>query len=453
MLQQVEYDVGKFTSWVWKLPNLFSLRRRGHLVATSRVKASLVLAYFVWLATIFIPAGYAFVTHNYAWLLLILVAPISVIVCLSAGSFALQTLIVGPAQRKQVLAAKSKLQGMQSTRIGVLGSYGKTTMKELLLTVLSEGLEVAATPGNQNVIISHARWVLSKLKGSERVLIFEYGESQPGDIKRLGGFSSPEYAVVTGLAPAHLDSYPDLQSIVDDFSSIKDYVSDERLYVNGDVRLLESTFNDANLYKSSGTSLLRAKNVSVSFEGTDFTVMRDSKEISFHTGLMGRHQIGPIIAVISIALDLGMSLDQIKAGVSKTNSFEHRMQSRKLSGAWIIDDTYNGNLEGLRAGLSLLSELPAKRKIYVTPGLVDQGEETTRVHNELGNLIAKASPDKVVLMKNSVTSLIESGLKEGSYLGELIIETNPLEFYTNLEHYLASGDVIMMQNDWPDSYQ
>jgi UDP-N-acetylmuramyl pentapeptide synthase len=128
------------------------------------------------------------------------------------------------------------------------------------------------------------------------------------------------------------------------------------------------------------------------------------------------------------------------------------MQPYQLQGAWVIDDTYNGNLEGIRAGTVLLAELPAKRKIYVTPGLVDQGAEKERVHKEVGRLISEAQPDMVVLMRNSVTGYIEEGLKAGGYSGEVRIETQPLEFYTNLSHFVATGDVVVMQNDWTDNY-
>ncbi len=128
------------------------------------------------------------------------------------------------------------------------------------------------------------------------------------------------------------------------------------------------------------------------------------------------------------------------------------MQPYQLAGAWIVDDTYNGNLEGIRAGTQLLAELDARRKIYVSPGLVDQGEETEHVHFEMGQLIAVAKPDLVVLMQNSVTQYIETGLKQARFKGELQIETNPLEFYTNLTHFVATGDLVVMQNDWTDNY-
>jgi UDP-N-acetylmuramoyl-tripeptide--D-alanyl-D-alanine ligase len=127
------------------------------------------------------------------------------------------------------------------------------------------------------------------------------------------------------------------------------------------------------------------------------------------------------------------------------------MELRRVGGAYVIDDAYNGNLQGIKAGLSLLSDLPAKRKIYVTPGLVDQGKDTAKIHNEIGKLILDANPDKVVLIKNSVTDDILAGMK--GYSGEVIIETNPLPFYLNLDKFLATDDLLLMQNDWPDNYK
>ena len=128
------------------------------------------------------------------------------------------------------------------------------------------------------------------------------------------------------------------------------------------------------------------------------------------------------------------------------------MQPRSIRGAWILDDSYNGNIDGMQAGLKLLQELPGKRKIYVTPGLVDQGEETQHVHEELGRAIAEANPDRVVLMHNSAIAAIEKGLKIGNFKGELQVEHYPLDFYLNIEHFVAAGDVIMLQNDWTDNY-
>ncbi|HSX24320.1 MAG TPA: Mur ligase family protein, partial [Candidatus Saccharimonadales bacterium] len=291
-----------------------------------------------------------------------------------------------------------------------------------------------------------------QLKEGNKVLIFEYGEGKPGDIKKLADFSLPHYGIITGLAPAHLDAYASLEAVADDFAYMNAAVGAPNLYINGTSELLRAKL-DGNYYDQSGIPGWRTDDIKINFSGTDFTLSNQDRKLELHTGLLGKHQVGPLSAAVALAAKLGLNDKHIIAGVAATVPFEHRMQPRQLHGAWIIDDTYNGNIEGMRAGLELLATLPGKRKIYVTPGLVDQGEETEKIHHELGTLIATAQPDKVVLMNNSVADYISASMHAGRFKGELVVEKDPLGFYTNIEHYVAAGDVILLQNDWPDSYQ
>ena len=190
----------------------------------------------------------------------------------------------------------------------------------------------------------------------------------------------------------------------------------------------------------------------MNLDGTRFTLKKGKRSLRLHSGLLGRHQIGPLSLVAALAAEFGLSDEQIEAGIAKTKPFEHRMQPYQLGGAWIVDDTYNGNIEGIRVGTELLKELPGKRKIYVTPGLVDQGSETAAVHEEMGRLIAEAKPDIVVLMQHSITPYIQKGLSQNGYEGDVQTVADPLAFYQNLSLFVAAGDLVLMQNDWTDNY-
>lgn len=451
MLQQFDYSPGKFLEWIASYPNLFKVQKRGKLHFTSRAKLMVAAAYLSWGFVLVAGVMAAYLQTRFL-LVLILLAPAVSALSLLFITLVLQAAIVNPRQNREIRAAKAKLAKSSAQRIAVMGSYGKTTMKELLVTVLSEAKKVAATPGNKNVLISHARWVNENLEPDAEILIFEFGEGRPGDIKKLTDFSSPTMAVVTGLAPAHLDAYESLEAVASDFAAIQDVVSHENTYVWGENQLLKQKIQ-GNYYTSSGLGDRQVSNASVDFTGTSFMLSNGSKKLQLKTGLLGTHQIGPLTAVVAIASKLGLSNEQIIAGVAKTVPFEHRMQPRQLHGAWIIDDTYNGNIEGMRAGLELLKTLPAEHKTYVTPGLVDQGNKAENIHIELGELIAAAKPDQVVLMQNSATSFIQAGLQKSGFKGEVKVEVDPLEYYTHIEHYLAAGDLVMLQNDWPDSYK
>lgn len=459
MLQSTEYQVEPYLHWFWRTQNFSTVMKRRTLEPTKAARllllalrvgitlqtvAALLLIYLG--TTHHLVGGIAFgaallIAYPAVWAHL-------VVVPLILGRW----FISKPAERKLIEQSRSIFAQHPGIKIAVAGSYGKTSMKELLLTVLSHGLNVAATPANKNVSISHA-YFARKLSGKEDVLIIEYGEGAPGDIARFAAITQPTHGVITGLAPAHLDHYKTLHAAGEDIFSLSRFVAPEKLYVNADSPSIEPFLKPEFQTFSTASALgWKVSQLQTDVIGTSFMLTKGTSTLRLQSGLVGKHQAGFLSFVAALALELGLTAEQVKAGVAATKPFEHRMQPYQLGGAWIIDDTYNGNLEGIRVGTQLLADLSAKRKIYVSPGLVDQGAESKRVHTEMGGLIAAAHPDIVVLMQNSATGYILSGLEEAAYKGEITVESNPLEFYTNLQHFVAAGDLIVMQNDWTDNY-
>lgn len=451
MLQAVEYDAGKFLKWLTHRPNLRYVMKRGKLVQTRKAQALIAAAALLFLLNYLVGFWLLINLELALAVAVVLFQPLITAVILAACVWA-SGLILNQVRRPLLGQARERLQQHKAIKVAVLGSYGKTTMKEILATVLGRAKTVKATPGNMNVPISHARWVTNEVEGSEDVLIFEYGEGQPGDIARMAELTVPDYAVVTGLAPNHLDKYPSLDAVAKDLAAISQFVKAAKLYVHDDGTGLVKELPGAVAYSLGQVGDWRISNIKVGYQGTKFTMSKKDVKLTLVSRLVGRHQVGVLAAAADLALQLGLTAKEVVAGIAQTRPFEHRMQARELHGAWIIDDTYNGNLEGIRAGLQLMQELPAKRKIYVTPGLVDQGQETEPVHREIGRLIAAAKPDKVVLMQNSVTDFIRGELQAAGYSGELSIETDPLHFYSNIEHTVAAGDLVVLQNDWTDNY-
>jgi UDP-N-acetylmuramyl pentapeptide synthase len=459
MLQSTEYQVGPYLKWIARTKDFGTVMKRRTL---DRTKAARLLLAAVRLGILLqIAAGAALIYFGangdiaggiWFGIALVIVYPLTWPYLLVLPLMLGRWFISRPAEMELVNRSRKIFAEHPGVKIAVAGSYGKTTMKELLSTVLSEGLKVAATPANKNVSVSHARFA-DKLDGDEDVLIIEYGEGAPGDVARFAQITQPTHAVITGLAPAHLDQYKTLKAAGDDIFSVADHLQEKNVSVNDDADSVKPWLKPS--YRTFDTKQAlgwKVSDIEVALDGTSFTLSKGKKSLKLHSGLVGRHQVGFLAFVAVLGLELGLTNKQVEAGIAKTAPFEHRMQPYQLGGAWVIDDTYNGNLEGIRAGAQLLHDVEAQRKIYVTPGLVDQGEESERVHTEVGELIAAAKPDIVVLMKNSVTSYIKRGLKKGGFAGELRIETEPLEFYTNLAHFVAAGDLVVMQNDWTDNY-
>ena len=459
MLQSNEYHAGPYLAWYWHTTDFSSVEYRRNLDATRAARllllalrlgmaaqiavGLLLVALWKWHGLI---AGWQFglallVSYPVVW-------AHAAVVPLELG----RLFIVRPKQRQAVKASEKIFKRHKGAIIAVVGSYGKTTMKELLLTVLSGGKKVAATPANKNVAISHA-YFAHTLQGDEDITIIEYGEGGPGDVAHFAEVTHPSHAIITGVAPAHLDRYKTTENAAKDIFSVAQFVDASKVYVNAESAIAKAHSDQAyNLYDQHGALGWQVNDVSVGLDGTKFTLQKGKRTLALHSGLLGRHQIGPLAIAAALADSFGLTDAQIKAGIAGTMPFEHRMQPYNLGGAWIIDDTYNGNIEGIRAGTTLLAELPARRKIYVTPGLVDQGKESDAVHTEMGRLIAAAKPDVVVLMRNSATAAIRRGLDEAHFTRQVLVENDPLNFYTNLQTFVAAGDVVLMQNDWTDNY-
>lgn len=461
MLQNTEYQAGPYLRWYWRTTNFSKVTYRRQLDRTRPARLLLLTLRLGMLLQI--AAGLLLLALWYwrdlagGWqfgLALLLSYPIVwahvVTIPLALGRW----LVIAPRHRRQIKRSEKIFAQHPGIRLAIVGSYGKTSMKELLLTVLSEGKKVVATPANKNVAISHARFAKT-LQGDEDIVLIEYGESAPGDIARFARKTHPTHAVITGVAPAHLDQYKTVERAARDIFTIADFVSADKVYVNAESLLAQPYLKKhPQLQPYSRQSVLgwRIGSVQVDFDGIQFTMTKGKQRLALYSALMGEHQAGPLALAAALAAEFGLTPEQISAGIAKTAPFEHRMQPYQLSGAWVIDDTYNGNIEGIRAGTALLKALPAKRKIYVTPGLVDQGRQNQEVHQEMGRLIAASQPNQVVLMHNSTTPSIIDGLKAGGYSQEIIVEDDPLGFYTNLHAFIAAGDVVMMQNDWTDNY-
>lgn len=460
MLQSTEYEAGPYLKWYWQTNNFSAVMYRRTLHRTKAARLLLlvlrlgILVEIIAGITLIALWHFADYTSGLAFGLALVVGyPVIwahlIVLPLVLG----RIFIVRPRQWRQIEASKKIFANFSGAKIAVAGSYGKTSMKELLLAILSEGRNVKATPANKNVSISHAHFA-QKLSGDEDILIIEYGEGRPGDVARFTEITQPTHAIITGLAAAHLDKYKTVQNAGVDIFSVAQNLPEDAVFVNAESPEAREFIKPGyNTYSEAGVLGWQVHNVRVSVNGMEFTMKRDRQTLELKSGLLGRHQVGPLVLAAALALEFGIEPAEIRRAMAKTKPFEHRMEPYQLGGAWIIDDTYNGNLEGIRVGTALLKELPGKRKIYATPGLVDQGKDSARIHRAMGQLIAGAQPDIVVLMQHSVTPDIQAGLEKAGFAGELIISDDPLDFYNNLQLFVAKGDLVMMQNDWPDNYK
>jgi len=458
MLQATEYNLGDYLAWFWRAPNLGHVQVRHQLKLTPKARLLLRAARAITLMvllSVVILAAHAALVGSLIWLvaaaLVLLAAPALTAYALAIPLWLGRQLIQNPRERTIIAAAASTIQNHPAFRIAIAGSYGKTTFKDTLATVLMSGRRVAATPGNMNTPLGISRFA-SRLTGEEQVLIFELGEYYPGDIRELCKLTNPQLGIITGINEAHLDKFKTLAATTATIFELADALPGGPVYKNGESPVVRKhAGDDPLLYTRDGVNGWHIAHLKISLDGTSFTATREHTTIHAHSRLLGAHQVGPLVAIIDIASRLGLTPQQIEDGLAATKPFEHRLEPRPLAGATLIDDTYNGNSDGIHAGLALLKAADARRRIYVTPGLVGQGSQTAAVHRHIGADIAPVA-DVVVLMQNSVTSYIQDGLKQAGFQGQLQIIADPVRFYANLDQFVAAGDVVLLQNDWPDNY-
>ena len=460
MLQASEYSPGEYIKWFWRSRDVGKVMYRRKLVYTPVAISLLVLAWLLGLVqfifiSVLVGGSISGLRDGFQFLAfaLFLAQPIITAHIMALPVVLGKLFIVAPMNMIRVDKAKHIFAATNAKKIVVAGSYGKTTMKEILGIVLASEKNVAMTPGNMNTTAGHARFA-AKLTGKEDILILELGEYEIGDVAKYCHTIQPDYGVITGLAPAHLHNFGTLEKAGENIFGVADYVDSNHLYINDENETLKPFVKkDFNRFSRTATLGWSIAHVKTSLEGTSFTMQKGKKILKLKSGLVGNHMVGPLAFAAAFAIEeFGFSKKSVEAAIARTKPFEHRLQPTKLpTGAWLIDDTYNGNIEGVRAAVMLLKEVKTKRRIYVTPGLVEQGIENVSVHNQLGELIADAV-DEVVLMRNSTTPLIEAGLTNANYKGVLRKIDEPLKFYESIPYLVSAGDVILLQNDWTDNY-
>jgi UDP-N-acetylmuramoyl-tripeptide--D-alanyl-D-alanine ligase len=457
MLQLSEYNVGDYLDWYHRTKDFSHVERRKHLVKTSKALLVWTLAWVIQIALyggVIIAVAYVETPLRYVIAIAgVMIAPYLTPYVLIVPLLVVRFFVQRPIELSITRQARRRLSSHPAVKIAVAGSFGKTSMREILRTVLSEGKKVAAPPHSYNTPLGISRFI-EGLKGDEEILVFELGEYYPGDVRKLSELTQPELGVITGINEAHLHKFKKLERTVGTIFELADWLGDRPLYVNGESPLARSSARAGNIiYTRQGAGKWSVKSSSTGLDGTKFVLALDGSEYSVTTHLLGLHQIGPLIAAADIASELGLSPEQIVRGLAAVTPFDHRLQPQTdQEGVTTLDDSYNGNPSGVKAVIDFLQSVKAHRRFYVTPGLVEMGPKTAEIHNAIGHQLADAGIEEVVLIRNSATPYIEQGLREASFKGHITwFEDGPAAFKA-LPQLTVKGDVVLLQNDWPDQY-
>ena len=341
-------------------------------------------------------------------------------------------------------------------RIGITGSYGKTSTKFLLKEILSVKWNVLATPGSFNTTMGVTRVIREMLTPAHQVFIAEMGARHPGDIRELVELVHPTIGILTSIGPQHLDTFGSIEGVAAAKKELIDGLPDNGIAVlANDGAWCTRVYENCSLKeKYLAGSLLEAKNIEIGPWGTRFTLLdtQTGEEATCSTKLLGRHSIDNMMLCCITAKKLGMTLPEIAIGIARCKPVEHRLQLLDAGqGITIIDDAFNSNPAGAKAAVEVLSAFPGRR-IIVTPGMVELGEKEAEYNREFGRQIASGA-DIAILVGARHTKPIAEGLKEVGFDDQAVYVAETLDEARKLmEGLLRPGDVVMYENDLPDNY-
>ncbi len=356
-------------------------------------------------------------------------------------------LVRRPRENKMAKDAKAIFANHKAIKIGVVGSYGKTTMKEILSEVLGAGMKVAATPGNYNTPVGISRFA-STLDGDEDILIVEMGEYIPGDIAKICQIVQPDYAVVTGINEQHLQRMKTLENIIDAIFEIVHFVDRDKILVNTDSELVVQNKDEKNVqYSLKKAGSWKASKAKTGMDGTSFVATKGKTKLELKSNLLGTHQVGPLLAGVYLADRLGAEKKDIVRGIGNTKPEGRRFNSRELSnGAIFIDDTHNGNPDGFLVGIEFLDSLDKTKTVYITAGIIELGEDKVRLHQMLGAQLSKSNIDRVLFIETPATKWMAEGFRQENSKNKFEWVKPEASIYDYLEQFTSDGEVVLMQN-------
>lgn len=348
--------------------------------------------------------------------------------------------------------------------IGITGSYGKTSTKNVLYTMLSKNFNVLMTPESFNTKMGLTRTIREHLRPTHQILIAEMGAKEVGDIKELCTFVKPKFGVITSIGPQHLDTFKSFENIISTKGELFRYlepngtafvnIDDENvknILLRDDVKAVKYGLLEENQLTADYT----IESISVGNNGSSFTLVQNSsgKKVRLNTKLLGKHNLSNVLAGASIALTLGVSMDRLGTMTADLKPVDHRLSIRRVNDQYtVLDDAFNSNPVGSKMALEVLKQFEGNKKIIITPGMIELGDQSYSLNKTLGENIADAC-DYVILVGKNQTKPIWDGLSHKMYPEDRIYVASSIkDGFRKLSEIVGFNDVVLIENDLPDTF-
>lgn len=357
--------------------------------------------------------------------------------------------------------AQNKLKSMSKLKIiGITGSYGKTSSKNILADILNIKYNALPTPRNLNTYNGLIMTVNNHMDKFTDIFIAEMGAYVKGEIAGLCKLVKPKYGILTTIGTAHLESFGSEENIVKGkFELIESLPADGFGVLNGDdpkqvsyklknkVKTIWIGINNKNVD-------VLAKNIKCTSKGTEFDIVfkKDKKDYHFETRLLGKHNVYNILAAVACGKEFGIDIDELKQAVKSVKPIEHRLELKRLGNFYQIDDAYNSNPVGAKNACEILGMMPGY-KIMVTPGMIELGDKEDEYNRTFGEQIAKVADEVILIGENKTKPIKEGILSKGFDKDKIIVLNDVREAYPYINNIALEKEVYaLFENDLPDTY-
>ena len=331
--------------------------------------------------------------------------------------------------------------------VGLTGSNGKTSTKDLTASVLGEHFQVTSTDGNLNNHIG-VPLTLLRARGSDQVGVFEFGMNHPGEIAPLAAMAAPDVAIITNVGMAHIEFMGSREAI-----AVEKGMLAEALQPGGTLILsAHDEFSPAIAARTKADVVMAgigigdvfASELRPYFSGTKFRLHADGHSVEAGLSVPGEHMVRNAVLAAAAGRVFGLSLEECAEGLTKLRLTKGRLEQKVIRGIQILDDTYNANPDSVAAALRTLSSMPAAgRRIAVLGRMGELGSEAERGHREVGEIAAHEHIDCVVGVGDEAQWITDAAWRGGV---EKVVRVGSTEEATKALRELAkAGDVVLIK--------
>lgn len=434
ILQLEEYKPLRFLKWIAKNFFVRNVPTKKALVYTSKIKNLLLIYALLCIISLFL---------NIFLFVIFIIMPF---ISLTLAVFILKPYEIYK-RYKTIKDTKEKILSLRNLKvIGITGSFGKTSTKEILYQILKTKYKILRTPESFNTIFGVAKVVDLELDRSYQFFICEMAAYKIGEIKELCNMVPPDYGILTGITTQHFERFGSLENTIKAKFELVEAIKNKSDIV--------FNLDDENILAELKTRKIKfeenkvsAQNIKFTKNGSSFDLLINKSAYKINTSLFGFANIKNITLTANMALKLGLSPKEIANAINNLKPFDNRNVLINYGEVTLINNTYSSNVQSFKEMIETAKNVKGK-KALVTPGIVELGSIEEEIHRQLGEKANGVFDEVILVGKNRRTNALSEKLGKNY----LFIDDTRNEYSKKIEELKKKYNWIFLENDVTQNY-